>query len=172
LVELGHRRFAFVAGPKHSLDSEQRLQGIEACLLSHKLKLPATNVVYGSNFAALEAENYARKWLKLPSARRPTAVLLACDLMALAFMRALQLAGISIPKEVSIGGFDDITAAGLYWPGLTTARQETRAMGAAACRALFENSDADAEARPRGAAAVEFPMELIVRESTGAAPNQ
>jgi hypothetical protein len=47
-----------------------------------------------------------------------------------------------------------------------------RAMGAAACRALFENGDADTEARPRGAAAVEFPMELIVRESTGAAPNQ
>ena len=52
-------------------------------------------------------------------------------------MRTLHAQSVGIPKDVSVVGFDDIPAATLFWPGLTTVRQQMRAMGAAACRTLL-----------------------------------
>jgi LacI family transcriptional regulator len=65
-------------------------------------------------------------------------------------------------------GFDDIPAATLFWPGLTTVRQQMRSMGAAACRTLLT---ALLEEQPERSS-LEFPMDLIVRQSTGAAPSK
>ncbi|MEI9948104.1 MAG: substrate-binding domain-containing protein [Pseudomonadota bacterium] len=72
-----------------------------------------------------------------------------------------------IPSEVSVVGFDDIPAASLFWPGLTTVRQQMRAMGAAACRTLLT---ALLEEQPERSV-LEFPMDLVVRQSTGPAPR-
>jgi LacI family transcriptional regulator len=168
LYELGHRRIAFVGGPPDSLDSQQRAEGLEQGLMVHKVRIAPANKVFLPRYHIDEGAGYAQRWLKMPKTRAPTAVVLANDAMALGFMRTLQAQGVSIPREVSVVGFDDIPAAGLYWPGLTTVRQEMRAMGSQACRALMASIEGERVER----ALVEFPMKLVVRQSTGAAPER
>ena len=90
------------------------------------------------------------------------------DAMAIGFMRTLQSEGISIGKDVSVVGFDDIPASAMYWPGLTTVRQEMRSMGAAACRSLM----ASVEGEELSTKPAEFGMKLVVRQSTGPAPSK
>jgi len=86
------------------------------------------------------------------------------DSLALGFMRVAQQRGIRIPQHLSIVGFDNVPEGALVWPGLTTVAQPMREMGRAACRRLFDMIAALADLE-----IIEYPMELIVRESTGAA---
>ena len=168
LFDLGHRRIAFVGGPKESLDSQQRFEGLENGLNARKVKLLASNVIFAQRYHIEEGKAYAEKWLKMAPSRAPTAVVLANDIMALGFMRTLQAQNVGVPKDVSVVGFDDIPAATLVWPGLTTVRQQMRSMGAAACRTLLT---ALLEEQPERSS-LEFPMDLIVRQSTGPAPSR
>lgn len=163
LYQLGHRRIAFVGGPETSLDARHRCKGLEQGLASYKLKLASGHRLFMPRYHVEEGVSYAHKWMRSSPARRPTAVVLANDVMALGFMRALQGKGVRIPEDVSVVGFDDIPAASLFWPGLTTVRQELRAMGAQACRAIMASL---AGQEPQRSVA-EFPMKLIVRQSTG-----
>ena len=167
LYELGHRRIAFLGGPKESLDSQQRLEGLESGLKARKVKLLPTNVVSASRYHPEEGKAFAERWLKMGRNRAPTAVVVANDIMALGFMRTLHAQNVGIPKDISVVGFDDIPAASLFWPGLTTVRQQMRAMGAAACRTLLT---ALLEEQPERST-IEFTTELIVRQSTGPAPR-
>ena len=166
LYELGHRRIAFIGGSEESLDSRERCEGIEQALSEHKLKL--VHRLFMPRYHVEEGAAYAKKWLKTSRARAPTAVVLADDIMALGFMRTVQQHGVSVPGDVSVIGFDDIPAAGLYWPGLTTVRQEMRAMGSEACHAIMSALDHVKVER----SFVEFPMKLMIRESTGPAPER
>src|SRR5450432_1652277 len=168
LYDLGHRRIAFLGGPKESLDSQQRFEGLEAGLKARKVKLLASNVTFASRYHPEEGKSYAERWLKMAHSRAPTAVVLANDVMALGFMRTLHAQTVGIPKDVSVVGFDDIPAATLFWPGLTTVRQQMRSMGAAACRTLLTALLEE----PPERSSLEFPMDLIVRQSTGPAPSR
>ncbi|MEO8901445.1 MAG: LacI family DNA-binding transcriptional regulator [Polyangiaceae bacterium] len=168
LYDLGHRRIAFVGGPRESLDSQQRFEGLENGLKARKVKLLPSNVVFASRYHIDEGKTYAERWLKMAPSRAPTAVVLANDIMALGFMRTLQAQNVGVPKDVSVVGFDDIPAATLVWPGLTTVRQQMRAMGAAGCRTLLT---ALLEEQPERSS-LEFPMDLIVRQSTGPVPSR
>lgn len=168
LFELGHRRIAYVGGPETSLDSRERCEGLERGLGTYKVKLLPANKVFMGRHHADEGAAYAQRWLKMPRSRAPTAIVLSNDIMALGFMKTLQSEGISIPREVSVIGFDDIPAAGYCWPGLTTVRQELRIMGSQACRALMAHMDHEKVER----GLVEFPMKLITRESSGPAPER
>jgi DNA-binding LacI/PurR family transcriptional regulator len=168
LYELGHRRIAYVGGPEYSLDSRERGEGLELALAKYKLKLVPGHTTFMERYHVDEGVAYAKKWLKTARSRAPTAVVLANDIMALGFMRTLQSHGVSVPRDVSVVGFDDIPASGLYWPGLTTVRQEMRAMGSEACHAVMSSLDNLKVERPF----VEFPMKFIVRESTGPAPDR
>ena len=167
LLELGHRRIAFVGGPSESHDSRERAEGLERGLAEQRVRLSPGNKWFAPRYHLEEGVAYAQKWLKLPRLRAPTAIVLANDAMALGFMRTLQAEGVSIPREVSVVGFDDIPAAGVYWPGLTTVRQEMRVMGSRACRALMATVSGERVEQP----VIEFPMKLVVRESTGKAPE-
>jgi LacI family transcriptional regulator len=168
LYELGHRRIAFVGGPKDSLDSQQRFEGLETGFKALKVKLLPSNVTFAPRYHLEEGRAYAERWLKTARGRAPTAVVLANDIMALGFMRTLQAHGVGVPKDVSVVGFDDIPAASLVWPGLTTVRQQMRSMGAAACRTLLT---ALSEQQPERSV-LEFPMDLVVRQSSGPAPTK
>jgi LacI family transcriptional regulator len=168
LFELGHRRIAYVGGPEESLDSRERAEGLDRGFAPYKVKISPANKVFMGRYHLEEGVAYAQRWLKMPRSRAPTAIVLSNDAMALAFMRTLQSQGVSIPADVSVIGFDDIPAASLYWPGLTTVRQELRIMGSQACRSLMATLDHDKVERGM----VEFPMKLMVRQSTGPAPER
>lgn len=166
VAELGHRRVAFAGGPRTSIDTRDRLKGLAGGLSERGTALRQRDIWFGASYTAEAGAEYARRFLAERPKSRPTAVVLGNDMMALAFIRAVLKAGVEVPREVSVAGFDGIEAGGTCWPGLTTVVQPTRRMAATACEALLqfvENREHDR------AAAVAYGVELLVRESTAKA---
>jgi DNA-binding LacI/PurR family transcriptional regulator len=163
LAQLGHRLVAFAGGPKESLDTRQRLQGLEEGLSEHGVSLMPDRIWYGPGYARQAGVQYAESFLQRPPEQRPTAVVLGNDPMAIGFMRLLLQHGVSVPKEVSVVGFDGTPDGEQIWPGLTTVMQPTRRMAIAACQALLDSVD---RRQPDRSTSVEFAVELLVREST------
>ncbi len=94
----------------------------------------------------------------------PTAVVAASDMTALGAIRAASEAGLEVPRDLSVVGFDDIQLAQYLHPPLTTLRQAKLGLGSEAGRALIRHIDGEADVP----AAVTLPVELIVRASTAA----
>jgi LacI family transcriptional regulator len=104
----------------------------------------------------------------VPGRELPDAIVCGNDQMAIGVMRELQAAGIRVPADIAVTGFDDIRLGALLNPALTTVRQSLRLLGERACSRLLERI-AD-PALPRRAE--RLPTELIVRESCGCPPAQ
>ncbi|GAB7190088.1 LacI family DNA-binding transcriptional regulator [Kineococcus sp. NUM-3379] len=168
LVALGHRRIATVTGGPGMLPADERCAGFLAAMAEARLPVPEGYVVPGDFFvesgrAALEA------LLRLPEP--PTAVFAAGDLMAIGVVQAAAEAGLRVPQDLSVVGFDDIEAAAVAGPGLTTVAQDYLAVGTAAVGMLARVIDDDRPAGPRGGARRGpapklLPGRLVVRGST------
>ena len=165
LHRLGHRHVAFAGGPKESLDSRQRLQGLEEGLLEHGVALTPERTWFGPAYARESGMQYASIFLALAPQDRPTAVVLGNDPMAIGFMRTVLSAGVRVPADVSVVGFDGTPDGEQIWPGLTTVIQPTRRMAIAVCQALLDSVE---HRQPDRSTSVEFAVELLVRESTAA----
>jgi LacI family transcriptional regulator len=163
LADLGHAKIGFVGGPAHSIDSKHRLRGLREALARRGLGLdPGTT--HACNSWDLEAgSTFARTFLEQPLSI--TALVCANDALALGFMRVAHERGVRIPQDLSVTGFDGLPLGAVSWPSLTTMAQPTREMGRVACRQLF-----DAIAHPGRIERVQFPMDLVVRESSGPPP--
>jgi LacI family transcriptional regulator len=111
----------------------------------------------------------AADYMRRPAAQRPTAVVVGNDTMALAFLRELLRGGLNVPQDVSVGAFDGIEEGERFWPSLTTVSQPMHTLGVSACRALLERIE---NPQTDEAMTVEYPMELVVRESTGRSPTR
>jgi LacI family transcriptional regulator len=164
LAGLGHRRVSFVGGPRESLDTRHRLRGLNEGVSERGVTIRNEDISFGSTYAPQFGIDYAGRFLSERPARRPTAVVLGNDVMALAFMRCVLQRGVQVPDEVSVVGFDGVADGALSWPGLTTVIQPTRLMSARACQALLECVEGRDENRSKAA---EYGVELVVRESTG-----
>jgi LacI family transcriptional regulator len=162
LAALGHRVVSFVGGPRESVDSRLRLAGLREGLGEAGVTLPDDRVVFAPHYNVNEGRNFAAAWRKQKSPA--TAVVFGNDAMALGFMSVLLNEGLQIPRDVSVVGFDDVAAAALVFPGLTTARQESRKMGTTAFTSLIRQIEAP---RYEDEQPVDFPMTLVVRKSTG-----
>jgi LacI family transcriptional regulator, galactose operon repressor len=165
LAQLGHRRVAFAGGPKESLDSRQRLEGLEDGLSAHGVSLDPDQIWFGPGYARDAGVGFAADFLALPLETRPTAVVLGNDPMALGFMRTVLQHGVRVPADVSVVGFDGTPDGEQCWPGLTTVVQPTRAMARSACEVLLDRVE---RRQPDRTTSTEFAVELLVRESTGA----
>lgn len=157
LVELGHRHVAEISGPLDQLNALARHEEWKASLLSHGLKPgPSINTQYGMQYGYDAA-------IKLLESGEPfTAIFAGNDDLALGAIRALTEAGIDIPGDVSIVGFDDAQHAQFLIPPLTTIRLDFGALGKIAAKylvELIEDPDADTYQRV-------LPPELIIRNST------
>ncbi len=165
LLGLGHRRIAFLGGSPSSPVSLEKVRGARQALAEAGLELPAADVIYGA--ATVEWGFQAMNTLlSRPAGDRPTAVLCACDLVALGVLHALRSAQLSVPGDVSVVGFDDIDMACHSNPPLTTISPPKYDMGRRAVELLLA-------ADPHAAAITEYVMiesPLVVRESTGACP--
>jgi LacI family transcriptional regulator len=161
LCGLGHRRIEFLGGPKESLDSRQRLSGLKAALAEHGARLLSET---HASYLIDDGTQYALDWMAKPKSNRGTAVVAANDAMAIGFIQALQGNGLSVPGDVSVTGFDDLPLSKMIRPSLTTMRQQLRPMGATAMFSLHLSLN---EPRNTQGSYQEFPMELVVRQSTG-----
>jgi LacI family transcriptional regulator len=163
LAAAGRTRIAFIAGPADNFDARDRLRGYRDAL---REAVPGAQPwVIEGDFG--EASGHAAATRLLATAPRPDAIFAANDMMALGCLFACQQAGIDVPGEIAIAGFDDIPLARYAHPSLTTMRVDIAGIGAQAMRMLLRRLEAKAE--PDDSADV-VGVQLIARESTAERP--
>ncbi|MCB2413439.1 LacI family transcriptional regulator [Demequina sp. TTPB684] len=158
LLELGHRRIAFLGG-RQELDSSQlRESGFREAMRLAGVPIVDELVRY-SRYDPDIAQDVADAFLALPEP--PTAIIAANDVTAMSAMAAARARGLRVPEDVSIVGFDDIPDASLCDPPLTTVRQPLQAMGEAAMTMLLAILDGREHEQH-----IRMDTEFIVRAST------
>jgi LacI family transcriptional regulator len=160
LVELGHTRIAHVAGHNLTRTGQDRLAGYRLALEEASIPFDDALVAWGD--FTLDS-GYRAAQVLLGRSPRPTAVFAANDLMALGVLRAALAAGLSVPEDLSVVGFDDIQLAELVQPALTTVRQPAYEMGRIAMCMLRERIAGSA---CEGGRHHTFQPELVVRGTT------
>ncbi len=178
LYELGHRRIAFMRGPKAIPDSDYRWQSIQQVAGEIGLRIDPALVIRidsvgwsmktGQHPMAPEIGYKPMQGL-LEKTRDFTAIFCFNDIAAIGAIRALKDAGLRVPEDVSVVGFDDIQSAAYSTPSLTTVRQPLFEMGQRGAQILLEriaNREASYPAK------IVMAPELVVRESTGPANGQ
>lgn len=135
LLKLGHRRFAFLAGPEDNFDAAERLKGVELALQEAKLTQTTLQVLEGS---FLEDSGYDRAHYLMKQRELPTAVVSVSDLAAIGLIRAFCEEGVTVPNDVSVFGFGDFRLAGYFNPPLTTVQLPLQELGSQAAAALSE----------------------------------
>lgn len=177
LYALGHRRIAFMRGPRAIPDSEFRWESIEQVASEIGLKVDPALVIridsagwsMKDGYHPMAPEIGFRPMQALLERTRDfTAIFCFNDIAAIGAIRALKDVGLSVPSNVSVVGFDDIQSAAYSTPSLTTVRQPLTEMGRRGAQILLERI-ANRES-PYPAEIVMAP-ELVVRESTGPAPT-
>lgn len=133
LLRKGHRRVGFVRGPNHHLVSMRRYNGYANALGGKGLRIDPTLIVQG-DFSRESGRLHAPTLF----AAKPTAIFASNDEMAVGVIEAANAAGISVPRDISIAGFDDNAVARTVRPALTSVRQPLEEMGEVACRMLAD----------------------------------
>src|SRR5271166_3681688 len=171
LYSLGHRKIAFIRGPHQLSDTEPRWRGVRTLAHEHNLDLDPRLIVdlpeSGDPFSSFE-QGY-RLTEELLHRRRPFTSLMAFDDMtAFGAIRALGKAGIRVPEQCSVVGFDDVPLSALSAPSLTTVRQPLEAMGGTAVQMVMDSINAGLEKRDWTSSRKRMTPELVIRDSTRA----
>ncbi|WP_461108004.1 LacI family DNA-binding transcriptional regulator [Tessaracoccus terricola] len=161
LIEQGHTRIGFVRGTPGSVPATERLQGYLSALSMNELPHDP-RLVAGEEFSHEAGVRAGLELLSLPEDVRPTGIFAANDDAALGVFQAARQLGMSVPRDVSVVGFDDTLIAGLSAPGLTTVRQPLEDMGSAAVRSLIDRR----AGRPTTTGPMRLATQLVVRGST------
>jgi LacI family transcriptional regulator len=168
LLGLGHRRIAFIGGPQGNNDARERLRGFRDAIAAWP---GAEGLELAGDFD--EASGHAAGLELLGRPDLPDAVFAANDMMALGCLYALAQAGIQVPGQVALAGFDDIPLARFVHPSLTTMRVSIAELGGSSMTRLLAEIEND-QARGEGAAAGQeaperhvFAPQLVVRASSG-----
>lgn len=159
LLGLGHRRIGLIAGPESVLCSRARLDGYRAAMDEAGVEVDPVLVRYG-NFHVQDGTTEGRSLLRL--ADPPTAIFAGNDLQALGVYQAAREAGLHIPDDLSVVGFDDLPVAAWVGPPLTTVRQPLVQMAMAAANLALDLARGEQPSQTR----VELATELVIREST------
>jgi len=161
----GKRRLFWVDGPPNSPDSRERRRGLDQVLRAN----PQCELVgwHQGFFSVQSGEEAGQRLVALPRGDLPDAVVSANDQMAIGVLKALTRAGITVPDQVALTGFDDIFPGSQCEPPLTTVHQPMRRLGERACARLL-----DRIINPRLSPTVELlPTELVLRSSCGCPPG-
>lgn len=161
LLDTGHRRIAFIGGPERNEDARERRRGYREALLAAGVPWEPELEIPGDFSEAAGFEAGARI-LKLDP--RPTAVFAANDSMAIGVISAFREAGIVVPEDIALAGFDDIPISRYVAPPLTSVHVAIEQMGARAMQMLLE---AMAEKNRHARRRETLLTTLIVRESCG-----
>jgi LacI family transcriptional regulator len=169
LFSLGHRKIAFIRGPGQLSDTGPRWRGVRALASERNIPLDSRLIVdlpdSGDPFSSFE-DGYKLTEELLRRHRPFTALMAFDDMTAFGAIRALAKAGIRVPDQCSVIGFDDVAPAAIYSPALTTVRQPMEVMGTAAATLVLEAINAGLEKKPIRTIHRRVVPELIVREST------
>jgi DNA-binding LacI/PurR family transcriptional regulator len=159
LLDRGHRSFLYVGGPRGNYVESERYKGVRSALSRRKdCTLSATN----GDFHFDSGTNAANWWLAQEV--RPTAVFCCSDDMAIAFVRRVTEAGIKVPRDVSVVGFDGASVGAFTVPSLSSVQQPTTQMGQEVVKAIISLLERRGEVLPRTV----VPSALVLRESVAA----
>ena len=158
LIEQGHRQIAMLTS--HEGPARFREHGYREALAANQLPMDDQLLSFG---AFSEDGGYQAMGKLLQGDRRPSAVVAANDLMAMGAMIAIREVGLSIPRDIAVIGFDDISTAKLVFPALTTVTQFQRQLGRRAAEMLMERVKGTA---PENGRSIEMPFRLVTRDST------
>ncbi len=161
LVSLGHRTIGLAVGPDRFVPTRRKLKAFSDNLMRH-LGTDSTGHVVTTLFTVEGGQAAAAELISTGH----TAIVCGSDLMALGAIRAARSRGLRVPEDISVVGYDDSPLVAFTDPPLTTVRQPVQAMGHAAVTALVAEIGGTRSPRTE----LLFHPELIVRESTGAAP--
>jgi LacI family repressor for deo operon, udp, cdd, tsx, nupC, and nupG len=162
LLQRGHSRFLYVSGPKGNYHEIERSAGVRDALAEAGLQRTAL-LRHAGNFDLASGEAAARHYLQLPA--RPTAVVCCNDHMAVSFMKHVQAAGVRIPEDLAVVGFDGLDISDYCSPPLTTAAQPFQAIGRAGAGLLAGICSGSTDDVPMQTV---IQSTLVLRESTRA----
>ena len=175
LYSLGHRQIAFIRGPRYITDTAPRWKGIRTFAAANRLEINPGLVVdlpesrdplssFDAGFAL--TEDLLRKKAKF------TALMAFDDMTAFGAVRALHKAGIKVPEQCSVVGFDDISHSSVLTPALTTVRQPMAEMGQLAVNIVAERLNPNPQGKSPAAAHRKLMPRLVVRDSTAKVDSQ
>jgi LacI family transcriptional regulator len=164
LHELGHERILFITGLLDVRSAVERLAGYKAALADCDLPLQDELIIEG-DFWQLPSYEATKTFLQKVRPL-PTAIFASNDLSAFGAMDAIREAGLRIPEDISVVGFDDIPQASIVYPKLTTVRQPLEQMGRVAVKMLLEQIENPSHPPRR----VTLATQLVIRDSC--APRQ
>ena len=160
LVRSGCRRIAFLGGPAANFEARERERGYRAGLPEGMQPW-----LLEGDFFEVGGQRAAAMLLGLHPTARPDAVFAANDIMAIGLLGALQAAGVRVPEDIALAGFDDIPVARYVSPALTTMHVPIAALGSQALDALADALEKDSN----DVSTTVMPVQLVVRRSCGAA---
>lgn len=160
LIGQGHRRIGFLTGPMDSFDARARLEGYRAALTDHGIDVEQM-LEFEGDFT-MESGLAAVPRI-LATEPRPTALFAANDYSAYGALRGLLEAGLRVPDDMALAGFDNITLAKFASPALTTVHAPAREIGERAIKRILERISGDNE---EAHVPIILPTQVIVREST------
>ncbi len=163
LVALGHRRIGFITGRLQDLSAQQRLQGYRDGLAAADIPFDPA-LVWSGDWTYAGGADVAERLLKVEP--RLTAVVASDDAAAMGVANAARSHGLQIGRDLSLTGFNDSRMAGTI--GLTTVRQPMYELGRTAVHLLLKRLNGEPIPEPH----VVLPTELIIRQSTGPAPDE
>jgi DNA-binding LacI/PurR family transcriptional regulator len=161
LLNLGHKTVWHLAGPIDWKEADERIEGWSTVLRAAGAPVPE---ILRGDWTARSGYEVGQRLLEIPDV---TAVLVGNDQMALGLLRRVHEAAREVPRDLSVVGFDDIPEAAYFTPPLTTVRQDFAELGRRCLHILLARIET--EVTP---ARVVVAPELVVRESTGAAPRR
>lgn len=165
IAGLGHTRIAHIKGPDTFLSAAERLRGFRVGLAEHGLTM-APELLLTGGYTFESGLRCGEQLLALE--RPPTAIFAGNDEMAVGVYQAVRRAGLRVPSDISIVGYDDGPIASRIWPTLTTVRLPILHMGNIAAQLLVSSKDAMAMAPPETTSVM---PSLIVRQSTDSPPR-
>ncbi len=161
LLEHGHRRVALIKGPERNHDARQRREGYRTALRDRGIERSAELEIPGD---FTESAGYEAVTRILELEPRPTALFAANDSTAIGALSALREAGVRVPEEMAVAGFDDIPIARYMSPPLCTVQVAIYDLGARGVRRLLHAVESE-NAHPRRQETL--PTALVVRRSCG-----
>lgn len=173
LIQIGHTKIAFILGTPELTSVQERLKGYIQALKEANIPVIKDLIVYTRNLSPQSGELHTKQLLSVIP--RPTAIFAYCDLLALGVYAAVKASNLSIPEDIALVGYDDISFSAYFEVPLTSVAQPSYQMGQTACEIVIERiknireeSESNIQYNDIPKKHIVFKPQLVIRKSCGA----